>query len=59
MQMQDYDYVLTRLQGIIRRAKTFEHSREDILMRIEFFMTDLRDEQLREEAKMIEGLMAA
>jgi hypothetical protein len=59
MQMQDYDYVITRLQGLVRRAKTYEHSREDILMRVEFFMEDLRNEQLRQEAKMIEGLIAA
>jgi hypothetical protein len=59
MQMQDYDTVIIRLKDIVRRAKTYDHSREDLMMRIEFFVEDLQLEQSFEEERMIKGMMAA
>ena len=58
MQMQDYDTVIIRLKDIVRRAKTYDHSREDLMMRIEFFVEDLQLEQSLEEEKMIREMVA-
>lgn len=59
MQMQDYDYIVARLEGIVRRAKLFNHSKEDVLMNLEFEVENFRLAQRLDEEKMIEGLMAA
>lgn len=59
MQMQDYDYIVARLEGIVRRAKLFNQSREDVMMNIEFEVENFRLAQRLEEEKMIKGLMAA
>jgi hypothetical protein len=58
MQMQDYDAVIIRLKDIVRRAKTYDHSREDLMMRIEFFVEDLQLEQSLEEERMIREMAA-
>jgi len=58
MQMQDYDTVIIRLKDIVRRAKAYEHSREDLMMRIEFFVEDLQLEQSFEEERMIKSMAA-
>jgi hypothetical protein len=59
MQMQDYDFIVARLEGLVRRAKTFNQSKEDLMMNIEFEVENFRLAQRLEEEKMIEGLMAA
>jgi hypothetical protein len=59
MQMQDYDYIVARLEGIVRRAKLFNQSKEDVMMNIEFEVENFRLAQRLDEEKMIEGLMAA
>ncbi len=59
MQMQDYDYIVARLEGIVRRAKLFNQSKEDVLMNLEFEVENFRLAQRLDEEKMIEGLMAA
>lgn len=58
MQMQDYDAVIIRLKDIVRRAKTYGHTKEDLMMRIEFFVEDLQLEQSLEEEKMIREMAA-
>lgn len=58
MQMQDYDAVIIRLKDIVRRAKVYDHSREDLMMRIEFFVEDLQLEQSFEEERMIKSMAA-
>jgi len=59
MQMQDYDYIVARLEGLVRRAKMFNQSKEDVLMNLEFEVENFRLSQRLEEEKLIEGLMAA
>jgi hypothetical protein len=59
MQMQDYDYIVARLEGIVRRAKMFNQSKEDLMMNIEFEVENFRLSQHLEEEKLIQGLMAA
>jgi hypothetical protein len=59
MQMQDYDFIVARLEGLVRRAKMFNQSKEDLMMNIEFEVENFRLAQRLEEEKMIEGLMAA
>lgn len=59
MQMQDYDFIVARLEGLVRRAKMFNQSKEDLMMNIEFEVESFRLAQRLEEEKMIEGLMAA
>ncbi len=59
MQMQDYDYIVARLEGIVRRAKLFNQSKEDVLMNLEFEVENFRLAQRLDEENMIEGLMAA
>jgi hypothetical protein len=59
MQMQDYDYIIARLEGIVRRAKLFNQSKEDLMMNIEFEVENLQLSQQLEEEKLIQGLMAA
>jgi hypothetical protein len=59
MQMQDYDYIVARLEGIVRRAKLFNQSKEDVMMNIEFEVENFRLARRLDEEKMIEGLMAA
>lgn len=59
MQMQDYDFIVARLEGLVRRAKMFNQSKEDLMLNIEFEVENFRLAQRLEEEKMIEGLMAA
>lgn len=59
MQMQDYDYIIARLEGIVRRATLFNHSKEDLMMNIKFEVENLQLSQQLEEEKLIQGLMAA
>lgn len=56
MRMQDYDTIISRLEGLARRAETFNTSKEDLVMRLRFMADDFRRVQEFEEAKMLEGL---
>ena len=56
MQMQDYDAMIVRLKNILRRAKTYRHSQEDLMARIEFFIEDLQLEQSLVEERMIQEM---
>jgi hypothetical protein len=58
MQMQDYDAMIKRLEGLVRRAAMFNQSREDVIMNIQFEVENLRLAQRLDEEKMIEGLMS-
>lgn len=58
MQMQDYDQMIKRLEGIIRRASMFNQSREDVIQNIQFFAEDLQLAQRLDEEKMIKELMS-
>ncbi len=57
MQIQDYDSLIKRLEGIVRRADMFNQTREDVLMNVRFFAEDLQLAQRLEEEKMIKELM--
>jgi hypothetical protein len=57
--MQDYDMIISRLEGLARRAETFNTSKEDLTMRLWFMADDLRLEQKLEEEKMLEGLVTS
>lgn len=59
MQMQDYDMIIKRLEGLARRAKTFNQSKEDLIMNIEFEVENFRLAQRLEEDQIIKELMAA
>jgi hypothetical protein len=59
MRMQDYDMIISRLEGLARRAETFNTSKEDLTMRLWFMADDLRLEQKLEEEKMLEGLVTS
>jgi len=54
--MQDYDVIISRLEGLARRAETFNISKEDLVMRLRFMADDFRLAQTLEEEKMLEGL---
>ena len=56
MRMQDYDVIISRLEGLARRAETFNTSKEDLVMRLRFMADDFRRAQEFEEEKMLEGL---
>lgn len=56
MRMQDYDAIIARLEGLARRAETFNTSKEDLVMRLRFMADDFRLAQELEEEKMLEGL---
>lgn len=51
MQMQDYDQMIKRLEGIVRRASMFNQSREDVIQNIQFFAEDLQLAQRLDEEK--------
>ena len=59
MRMQDYDMMITRIEGLARRAETFNTSKEDLTMRLWFMADDLRLAQKLEEKKMLEGLVTS
>lgn len=59
MRMQDYDMMITRIEGLARRAETFNTSKEDLTMRLWFMADDLRLAQKLEEEKMLEGLVTS
>jgi hypothetical protein len=59
MQMQDYDTIIARLEGLARRAETFNTSKEDLVMRLWFMADDFRLAQKLEEEKMLEGSVAS
>ncbi len=59
MQMQDYEYIIARLEGIARRAERFNQSKEDLVMNLRFEADNFRLAMELEEEKMIKELMAA
>lgn len=59
MKMQDYEYIIDRLEGIARRAERFNHSKEDLVMNLRFEADNFRQAMELEEEKMIKELMPA